>query len=98
VTIRVPDPQEARQLPGRSHERTGCPSHAGGHLNATDSHARLEAALDEVTSVLQRHRVVETWTRNQATRQREVVEALVHRQNLAELYQRLRTLHPADIA
>src|SRR5262245_17885614 len=68
-------------------------------MNPTDSQARLQAALDEVTTLLERHRVLETWTRNQAVgRQREVVEALVHRQNVGELHYRLRCLHPADVA
>jgi Mg/Co/Ni transporter MgtE len=31
-------------------------------------------------------------------RQREIVESLVHRQNVGELHHRLRALHPADIA
>lgn len=52
-------------------------------MSATDSDTRLQAALGEVTTLLERHRVLETWTRNQAIgRQREVVEALVHRQNV----------------
>ena len=68
-------------------------------MTAMDSDERLQAALGEVTSLLERHRVLETWTRNQAIgRQREIVEALVHRQNLGELHHRLRALHPADIA
>ncbi len=68
-------------------------------MTATDSGTRLQAALAEVTTLLERHRVLETWTRNQAIgRQREIVESLVHRQNVGELHHRLRALHPADIA
>jgi len=68
-------------------------------MTATDSGTRLQAALEEVTTLLERHRVLETWTRNQAVgRQREIVESLVHRQNVGELHHRLRALHPADIA
>src|SRR6185295_12486832 len=71
----------------------------GGIMTATDSGTRLQAALEEVTTLLERHRVLETWTRNQAVgRQREIVESLVHRQNVGELHHRLRALHPADIA
>jgi hypothetical protein len=52
-------------------------------MTATDSGTRLQAALEEVTTLLERHRVLETWTRNQAVgRQREIVESLVHRQNV----------------
>src|SRR5262249_20531803 len=99
TTITAPWPRRSLHSiprPGRSPavRATAC----GGQMNATDSQARLDAALDEVMSLLQRHRVLETWTHNQATRQREVVEALVHRQNVAELHQRLRALHPADLA
>ena len=43
-------------------------------MTATDSGTRLQAALEEVTTLLERHRVLETWTRNQAVgRQREIV-------------------------
>src|SRR5262245_37960308 len=91
ATIAVAEREAGRSLAVRA---MAC----GGHMNATDSQARLDAALGEVTSLLQRHRVLETWAHNQATRQREVVEALVHRQNVAELHQRLRALHPADLA
>ena len=56
-------------------------------MTATDSGTRLQAALEEVTTLLERHRVLETWTRNQAVgRQREIVESLVHRQNVGELH------------
>jgi magnesium transporter len=68
-------------------------------MNPTDSRGRLQAALGEVTTLLERHRVLETWMRNQAVgRQREIVEALTHRQNIADLNHRLRALHPADLA
>jgi magnesium transporter len=68
-------------------------------MSALPSPDRLQAALEEVTGLLERHRVLETWTRNQAAaRRREVVEALVHRQNVGELHHRLRSLHPADVA
>jgi magnesium transporter len=68
-------------------------------MTAMDSDTRLRATLGEVTTLLERHRVLETWTRNQAVgRQREIVEALQHRQNLADLHNRLRAVHAADIA
>ncbi len=65
---------------------------------ATDARDRLENAVEQVGALLARHRALETWTHNQAVRQREVLESLVRRQNLAELQLRIRTLHPADLA
>jgi len=67
-------------------------------MDATERRATLQAALDSVVALLERHRVLETWTHNQTVRQRELLESLVHRQNLAELQQRLRGLHAADLA
>src|SRR5688500_7792929 len=67
-------------------------------MDPTQSHAKLQASLEQVKALLVRHRVLETWTHNQTVRQREVLESLVHRQNLAELQLKLRRLHPADLA
>src|SRR6188472_1200891 len=64
----------------------------------TDRDVRLQQALEQISSLLERHRVLETWTHNQNVRQRELLEALVHRQNVAELHHRVRALHPADLA
>jgi magnesium transporter len=67
-------------------------------VNTNDRDARLQATLEQVTALLARHRVLETWTHNQQVRQRELLESLVHRQNLVELQLKVRALHPADLA
>ncbi|XXZ07513.1 magnesium transporter [Sorangium sp. So ce302] len=51
-----------------------------------------------MTTLLQKQRVIETLTHKQESRNKELVEALVHRQNLALLQRKLRDLHPADLA
>jgi magnesium transporter len=67
-------------------------------VTTIDRDARLQATREQVTALLARHRVLETWTHNQQVRQRELLESLVHRQNLVELQLKLRGLHPADLA
>jgi magnesium transporter len=69
-------------------------------MDPTQSHAKLKASLEQIAALLQRHKVLETWTHNQAgqtEQQRELLESLVHRQNLAELRHKLHRMHPADI-
>ena len=69
-------------------------------MDPTHSHEKLQASLEQITALLQRHKVLETWTHNQegqSGRQRELLESLVHRQNLAELRQKLHRMHPADL-
>ena len=60
--------------------------------------SRLQQSLDEVTRLLDRHRVLETLTHRQEGPKRDLLESLQHRQNLVELHKRLRTMHPADVA
>lgn len=48
--------------------------------------------------LLHRHKLVEYLTRRQEGAHHDLVENLVHRQNLAELQRKLDELHPADIA
>jgi magnesium transporter len=59
---------------------------------------RLQASLGEVTRLLEKHRVLDTLIHRQEGSRRDLLENLQHRQNLAELHGRLRTLHPADLA
>ncbi|HET6757213.1 MAG TPA: CBS domain-containing protein, partial [Burkholderiales bacterium] len=54
--------------------------------------------LEEVTRLLAKHRVVEKLVERQEMPRRELVETLVHKQNLAELQRKLDELHPADVA
>jgi magnesium transporter len=62
------------------------------------SHDILEQNLEQVRALLAKHRVVEFMVHSQDSPRHELVESLVHRQNLAELRNRLLRLHPADIA
>jgi len=58
----------------------------------------LQQSLDEVTRLLDRHRVLEALTHRQEGPKRDLLESLQHRQNLVELHKRLRAMHPADVA
>lgn len=58
----------------------------------------LQHSLDEVTRLLDRHRVLEALTHRQEGPKRDLLESLQHRQNLVELHKRLRAMHPADVA
>jgi magnesium transporter len=58
----------------------------------------LRQTLDQITTLLQKHRIVENMVHNQDMPRHELVESLVHRQNIAELRKKLDQLHPADVA
>jgi magnesium transporter len=60
--------------------------------------SRLQQSLDDVTRLLDRHRILETLTHRQEGRKRDLLESLQHRQNLVELHKRLRAMHAADVA
>jgi magnesium transporter len=60
--------------------------------------SRLQQSLDEVTRLLDRHRVLEALTHRQEGPKRDLLESLQHRQNLVELHKGLRAMHPADVA
>lgn len=60
--------------------------------------SRLQQSLDDVTRVLDRHRVLETLTHRQEGPKHDLLESLQHRQNLVELHKRLRAMHPTDVA
>lgn len=62
------------------------------------SEARLQQSLDEVTRLLDKHRVLETLAHRQEGPKRDLLEGLQHRQNLAELGKFVRTMHGADLA
>jgi magnesium transporter len=62
------------------------------------SEARLQHSLAEIVRLLERHRVLETMTHRQEGPRRDLLENLQHRQNLAELHKRLRSMHVADVA
>ncbi|WP_027468525.1 magnesium transporter [Deefgea rivuli] len=58
----------------------------------------LQDSLQQVTRLLERHKLVEGMVHKQEGPKHDLVEQLVHRQNLAELENKLANLHPADIA
>lgn len=58
----------------------------------------VQEALEQVRTLLQKHRIVEGIVHKQDMPRHELVESLVHKQNLAELQKKLDKLHPADVA
>ena len=58
----------------------------------------LQDRLAQVVELLERHKVIEELTHRQEGAHQDLVENLVHRQNLVELQRKLEDLHPADIA
>jgi magnesium transporter len=62
------------------------------------SEGQLQDRLEEVSRLLETHRVLESLTHRQEGPKRDLLEGLQHRQNLAELAKKVRGLHPADLA
>ncbi|MCQ4307688.1 magnesium transporter [Pseudomonas stutzeri] len=58
----------------------------------------LQDRLAQVVELLHRHKIVEDLAHRQEGQHQDIVENLVHRQNLVELQRKLEALHPADIA
>lgn len=63
-----------------------------------ESKDSLSESLQQVISLLNKHRLVESIVHNQSMPNHELVESLVHKQNLTVLQNKLDQLHPADIA
>jgi len=63
-----------------------------------DSKESLSESLQQVISLLEKHRLVENLVHNQDMPNHDLVESLVHKQNLQELQKKLDVLHPADVA
>jgi magnesium transporter len=63
-----------------------------------DSKDSLSESLQQVISLLNKHRLIESLVHNQDMPNHDLVESLVHKQNLHELQKKLDTLHPADVA
>jgi Mg/Co/Ni transporter MgtE len=64
-------------------------------MSTIRSEARLQHSLDEVTRLLDKHRVLETLAHRQEGPKRDLLESLQHRQNLAESSKRVRATHGA---
>jgi magnesium transporter len=63
-----------------------------------ESKDSLSENLQQVISLLDKHRLVENLLHSQEMPNHELVESLVHKQNLQELQKKLDVLHPADVA
>ena len=58
----------------------------------------IQESLQQVISLLNKHRMIEDLVHKQDMPKHKLVEGLVHKQNLAELQKKLDVLHPADVA
>ncbi|MCB5191083.1 magnesium transporter [Methylobacillus arboreus] len=63
-----------------------------------ESKESLQESLQQVITLLNKHRLVEDLVHKQDMPKQELVQTLVHRQNLVELQKKLDSLHPADVA
>jgi magnesium transporter len=67
-------------------------------MNAPKSEERLREGLEQVKAILARYEVLENLAHIQQGPKRDLLEALTHRQNLADLQKKVGSLHPADLA
>ncbi|HEY0268286.1 MAG TPA: magnesium transporter, partial [Methyloradius sp.] len=58
----------------------------------------LQQSLQQVITLLNKHKLVENLVHKQDMPKHQLVETLVHKQNLVELQKKLDALHPADVA
>lgn len=63
-----------------------------------ESKESLQESLQQVITLLNKHKLVEELVHKQDMPKHALVESLVHKQNLAELQRKLDALHPADVA
>jgi len=63
-----------------------------------ESKESLQESLQQVITLLNKHKLIEGLVQKQDMPKQALVETLVHKQNLAELQKKLDTLHPADVA
>ena len=68
------------------------------HMSDASTSEVVRAKLDEVTRLLEKHRVLTTLAGRQQTEKRDLLELIQRRENLAELQRHLRGVHPADLA
>jgi len=67
-------------------------------VDIPESKESLAESLQQVITLLNKHKLVEDLVHKQDMPKHHLVETLVHKQNLAELQKKLDTLHPADVA
>ncbi len=65
---------------------------------AEESKESLSESLQQVISLLEKHKLIEDLVHKQVMPKHELVESLVHKQNIYELQKKLDLLHPADVA
>jgi len=58
----------------------------------------VQESLQQVITLLSKHKLVEELVHKQDMPKHDLVELLVHKQNLVELRKKLDSLHPADVA
>jgi magnesium transporter len=58
----------------------------------------LQETLQQVITLLNKHKMIEELVHKQEMPKHALVESLVHKQNLVELQKKLDLLHPADVA
>jgi magnesium transporter len=63
-----------------------------------ESKESLQESLQQVITLLNKHKLIEGLVQKQDMPKQALVETLVHKQNLAELQKKLDALHPADVA
>ena len=63
-----------------------------------ESKESLQESLQQVITLLHKHKLVEELVHKQDMPKHDLVELLVHKQNLTELQKKLDVLHPADVA
>jgi len=63
-----------------------------------ESKESLQQSLQQVITLLNKHKLVEELVHKQDMPKHALVESLVHKQNLAALQKKLDALHPADVA
>jgi len=63
-----------------------------------ESKDSLSESLQQVITLLDKHKLVEDLVHRQSMHNQDLVESLVHKQNLQELQKKLDQLHSADVA
>ena len=67
-------------------------------VKSQESKESLQDSLQQVIRLLNKHKLGKAWCIKQDMPRHDLVESLVHKQNLAELHKKLDALHPADVA
>ena len=63
-----------------------------------ESKESLSESLQQVISLLDKHKLIEGLVHKQEMAKHDLVESIVHKQNVSELQKNVDLLHPADVA